>query len=732
MALVFIGTSLRFYIDGVTANTVTVSSALLPATEIEIGGGAALSLDNFRIWSKLLHHEGLTTDIAKRFQDVDSSIEAAIQEAAKTYKFGQDTAGLELEYVFDTKSPVIGDVSSTKTSVVKDSSGNARHGKVTHATDPIAATAPKPPATSPTDEPNTEDTNLHKVIRTDLDTSVDEGGVLVLDNTLFKIADRDHPDHLISVRIVSVLDSDDRDGGKDAVPENADQGINDGHIEIFDVFEGKWIASSGNLFSLRQLKDGHVRFVHNGDESTHLTLTFHVWDPQTAEADAHVDQFDIHITNVNDAPTAMSLEIGLNEGESFIGFTLDMFRFADDDTFNQDQHFNYRTIDYNRGFTDRYRDYEGDGRQDTPDAYKTASGIGPFNADDPYESVADSANGDGTTIADWDRFEAIRFTEIPSATGSPSLLYLRPWDHLGQENAQITMTIPEDEVWQMFRTTLYTDADGVKSAYDDGGAKANQGNWVTLADTDGNDANGVQVSFSLAALQAGLIRGGTSQDTALYSVKTVSDLAADARFSVTVPLGQGWQKNVAATPGTDPDDWQDQTTDTDSTKDGIQLEISFADLTAGLWRVSDGGSGGTVLTLDNIALKAIDTTLRPSDSKYAFDTALVRKLADLSDKDAEVAVGQMIDVRDLARLVLKPTAEFRDQYKAGVVLKFQVFDGKDWSEAEYSLTINLDGSNRAPLPQNSNPDEVNVTERDEDFGVVASADNRGLIIRPGP
>ena len=733
VALSVAGGQTVFYLDGIQAGpafSVELDRLITAISELRIGG-SDVDIDNFRIWSKLLNREGLSDDTAKRFQDVEDSIAAAIQEAAKTYKYGAGTAGLELEYVFDTKSPVISDDGSEKTWVVKDSSGNDRHGKVTHATDPIAATPPT--TTTPTDEPNTEDTNLFAVRRTDLDTGVTEGGTLVLDNTLFKIADRDHPDHLVSVRIVSVLDSDDRDAGAAGDPSQA---INDGHIEVFNVFRNKWVASSGNLFTLKQLKDGDVRFVHNGDESTHLTLTFYVWDPQTSEADAqknHTDQFDIHITNVNDRPTAMNLDLTLNEGESFIGFTPSMFSFADDDSFNQDQHQNYRSIDYNRGFADTYHDYKGDGSHDTPASYKTPSRIGPFDENNPYESVADSDNGDGTTIADWDRFEAIRFTEIPSAKGSPSLLFLRPWDHLGEENAFVTMTVPDGQVWQQFGATLYADEGGVKSAYRDGGEKANQANWKPLTDIDSN-TDGTQIRFSLAALQAGLIRSGNTVNTADYQVRSVTDLTADAAFSVTVPQGQTWQKNVATDPVNDPAVWEDQTTDTDSAKAGLQLMITAADLAADLWRVSDGVTD-PVLTLGDLALKAIDTNLRPSGEgdKYAFNTdGTILRLADLDDKDEDVAVGQVIDVRDLARLVLKPTAAFKSEYASLVTLKFEVFDGKDWSEVSYTLTLNLDGKNRAPAPVNQNPDEVNITERDEDFGVAASDDNRNASDVPQP
>ena len=214
---------------------------------------------------------------------------------------------------------------------------------------------------------------------------------------------------------------------------------------------GKW--SQQAFFTLQQLKEGQVRFVHDGDESTHLTLTFEVVDPvQTAP---HEDQFDIHINNVNDAPTSMSYDLGVNEGE-VAHLNLSMFVFADDDTLNDNQHENYRTIDYNRDFTDEYKDYDTDeasDKHDTPDAYKTDSGIGPFDEADPYNSKATQADvqdDDDTHIADWDRFEAIRFTYIPGSHISSTLLYLRPWDHLGEVNAKVTMTVPEGETWQVF------------------------------------------------------------------------------------------------------------------------------------------------------------------------------------------------------------------------------------------------------------------------------------------
>ena len=408
-----------------------------------------------------------------------------------------------------------------------------------------------------------------------------------------------------------------------------------------------------------------------------------------------------------------------------------MFSFADDDTLNNVQHENYRTISYNRDFTNRYKDYDTQDpadKHDTPDAYKTPSGIGPFDGADPYRSKNDEAavqDDDDTDIADWDRFEAIRFTDIPSAGAhSSSVLYLRPWDHLAESSARVTVTLAEGTVWQEYTQDFYFNDQGqLVSSYGDARINANSRNWRTLTDED-EDTDGIQVSFDLAKLDAGHIRDASSNNPVIL---TSSDIPDEGIFTVTVPSGQTWQRNVATDPGNDPADWQDQTTDTDGDADGVQLAITLADLKAGLWR---NAADESTLTLAHIALRKIETNLRPEGADYDLQTGL--KLSDLDDHDVEVAPGQIIDVRDIARLVLKPAAEFRTKYGSDLVLTFQVFDGTEWSEAEYRFTLNLDGLNRAPAPQTTTPAPVEVYERDEDFGVLLSDDNRDSAHTPQP
>ena len=104
---------------------------------------------------------------------------------------------------------------------------------------------------------------------------------------------------------------------------------------------------------------------------------------------------------------------------------------------------------------------------------------------------------------------------------------------------------------------------------------------------------------------------------------------------------------------------------------------------------------------------------------------------DRDDGDVDVESGKSYSLDQLDQLVFVAAPDFHGT----VTLKYQVFDGQAWSglhdgTGSSLFKIHVLAQPDVPAPS-TKPLSVLIYEQDEDFGVAASADNRGLIIRAG-
>ena len=295
IALVNVGGTLTIYINGSALSSTHSVSFATNNNVFDLGDGAAgVTLDNVRLWSK-----GLSL--------------AEIQQASKTYKFGRGTDDLELEYVFDRTGAEIAKTGSVSTWLIKDSSGHNRHGQVTNSANPIADGN----VARDTDVSHLEDsyktyndtvrdgytTSTNQVIKGPVDRLVVEGETIILSNRTFKIADRDHADDDISIK-VTYLDASTAGhsvapGAQDSTPTGKQlwKNATDGWV---DLVLGK------DSFTLKQLKDGHVRYVHDGSEHTRLKLGWIASDDLTGAEIANLS-FKVNGGHIDKKGTVIAL-----------------------------------------------------------------------------------------------------------------------------------------------------------------------------------------------------------------------------------------------------------------------------------------------------------------------------------------------------------------------------------------------------------------------------------------
>jgi len=206
------------------------------STHLFAGDGhknGSVDFDNFRVWEKALSVEELTA--SSRIHKYGSG---DLNDADANF---QGVENLALEYSFDRLKT---------TSDLQDNSGhgrNARLGKLgEEQTDGLAATiSDYLKGDGEGDDPANTSAELAVVV---------EGRHLVLSNQIFGISDIDDENEGVFFHLAPV----------------------DGKLQIHDG--STWVDGANNIFTLGDLKAGHVRFVHDGSENPAIRIQYSVYD----------------------------------------------------------------------------------------------------------------------------------------------------------------------------------------------------------------------------------------------------------------------------------------------------------------------------------------------------------------------------------------------------------------------------------------------------------------------
>lgn len=225
----------------------------------------SVDFDNFRVWEKALSVEELTA--SSRIHKYGSS---DLNDADTHF---QGVENLALEYSFDRLK---------NTSGLLDNSGhgrNARLGKLgEEQTDELAATINDYlKGDDEDDAPANTSAELAVVV---------EGGHLVLSNEMFGISDVDDADEGVLFHLAPV----------------------DGHLETYNG--SAWVTDADNIFTLGDLKAGHVRFVHDGSENPNFQVQYSVYDG--LEDGTGADRF---VLDKSDSGTDIVTDFSVSDGD---------------------------------------------------------------------------------------------------------------------------------------------------------------------------------------------------------------------------------------------------------------------------------------------------------------------------------------------------------------------------------------------------------------------------------
>ncbi len=239
----------------------------------------SVDFDNFRVWDKALSVEELTA--SSRIHKYGSG---DLNKAATNF---QGVENLALEYSFDRLK---------NTSDLLDNSGhgrNARLGKLgEEQTDVLAANiSDYLKGDGEGDAPANTSAELAVVV---------EGGHLVLSNEMFGISDIDDENEGVLFHLAPV----------------------DGYLETYNGSD--WVTDTDNIFTLGDLKAGHVRFVHDGSENPNIQIQYSVYDGLVGGAGA--DKF---VLDQSDSGTDIITDFSVSDGDKI---RIDTANGAGDDT----------------------------------------------------------------------------------------------------------------------------------------------------------------------------------------------------------------------------------------------------------------------------------------------------------------------------------------------------------------------------------------------------------------
>ena len=249
------------------------------STHLFAGDGhknGSVDFDNFRVWDKALSVEELIA--SSRIHKYGSSdLNDAVAKEGDSNQDNKDNfqgvENLALEYSFDRLK---------NTSDLLDNSGhgrNARLGKLgEEQTDVLAATiSDYLKGDDEGDNPANTSAELAVVV---------EGSHLVLSNEMFGISDIDDANEGVKFHLAPV----------------------DGKLRIHD---GKtWVDSADNIFTLGDLKAGHVRFVHDGSENPTIQIQYSVYDGLAGGSGA-----DIFVLDKSDSGTDIITDFSVSDGD---------------------------------------------------------------------------------------------------------------------------------------------------------------------------------------------------------------------------------------------------------------------------------------------------------------------------------------------------------------------------------------------------------------------------------
>ena len=247
VAVTYDGTAFKIWLDNEEVFSENIALDTTKDARLRLGDSTHLfsgddtkngsvDFDNFRVWKKALSPEEIiASSRIHKYGSTDLN-------DSKSGFLGVD--GLALELSFDQLK---------STSDAWDNSGNghhARYGKLgVEQSDELASKI--------TEQIKTHDDPAFAE-KADKIAVVVENAHLILSNEMFEISDEDAKDSDadISFHLAPV----------------------DGKLQVYNVKDKAWEDSGDNIFTLAQLKAGHVRFQHDGSENPNIEFQYSVYD----------------------------------------------------------------------------------------------------------------------------------------------------------------------------------------------------------------------------------------------------------------------------------------------------------------------------------------------------------------------------------------------------------------------------------------------------------------------
>jgi|GEM_PF-1321337 len=276
VAVTYDGTAFKIWLDNEEVFSENIALDTTEDARLRLGDSTHLfsgdntkngsvDFDNFRVWKKALSPEEIIAS-------------SRIHKYGSTDLNDSDAGflgveGLALELSFDQLK---------STSDAWDNSGNGHYGKLgVEQSDELASKI--------TEQIKTHDDPAFAE-KADKIAVVVENAHLILSNEMFEISDEDAKDsdadiyfHLVPI---------------------------DGKLQVYKAADKAWEDSGDNIFTLAQLKAGHVRFQHDGSENPNIEFQYSVYDGLVGGVGA-----DLFVLDKGDAGTDIIADFSVLEGD---------------------------------------------------------------------------------------------------------------------------------------------------------------------------------------------------------------------------------------------------------------------------------------------------------------------------------------------------------------------------------------------------------------------------------